>query len=365
MKKLTIVQQVELFHAKEGCRLKFVSGKWFIFDGLYWEEVKNIKRYLYRYVLSGELQLADGSQMDKFLDLYITVYGNNGPGAWWYDPIVVQKVKKSPDATISDDPAFALEPKQYKLLNAMLFRPQEAHFFITTGVGGSGKSTFGNIVKQLFDNDIGPYSLSDLGDKFKLGEATSHRLIYSEEINASDLDNGVIKTIAAKECINRELKFQNPYPAQSQSVMLFNCNRPPRIDVRDTGILRRIIYYCRDTKIEHPDTSLKAKVYTPEELLTFARIAYHMDMTDWEKDFEEETRRVLASNNNVYLCRAAETYNQYVELAREGGYKPYNRDNWQEVFDLFKEWGLINPKKIEQPITPKFAWKKVTEELPW
>ena len=59
---------------------------------------------------------------------------------------------------------------------------------ICRGIQGSGKSTFGNIICKIFDNDTAALNLSDLSDDFKLASGIDKRLIYSTEINSDEIN---------------------------------------------------------------------------------------------------------------------------------------------------------------------------------
>jgi hypothetical protein len=250
--------------------------------------------------------------------------------------------------------AFPLDTKQLKIINVLLFRPQEEVFFISSGVGGSGKSTFCNIIQQLFENDVANCSLSDLSNEFSVAEAVKHRLIYSSELSSDDLDNKVIKQLASKEKIYCNPKGSTGYNVQTQSALLFNCNKPPRIDLSDTGLLRRIIYYFRNEKIVNPDLSLRDKKYTTDELINIARTAYQLDMTDWRKDFEQETHQLLMKDNSVYICRHKDTYDDYVTLCNKKRLKAYSEPRWEELRVLISSW-----------LTPKERMEEIQDELPF
>ena len=137
-------------------------------------------------------------------------------------------------------------------------------------------------------------------------------------------------------------KYRTPYDVKSQSSLVYCCNKAPKLDVTDTGILRRIVYFEMNKKIKNPDPSMKDKEYTKEDLMDIVRAAYALESKweneDWFDYFRTDTHKYLMKDNSVYLCSDCITYDEYVQLAREKGLKPYAEPSWIEISDLFKEW---------------------------
>lgn len=319
--------------------LEFVAGKWFYNE----VEILNIRKYAANLDC---LKFKSPSEIDDFIEAFILKEGKEE--GRWYDNEIIKAAKEKDPSTIPGKLAFPLTLKQLKIINVLLFRPEEEVFFICSGVGGSGKSTFGNIVCQLFQNDISATSLRDLTNDFSVAEAVKHRLIYSTELSASDvaeMDNKVIKQLASKEIIYVNPKGTVGYNVKTQSSLLFNCNNEPKVDLTDTGILRRIIYYYRTKKIDNPDLSLKDKKFTKQELIDIAARAYNTDMTDWRKDFEQETHLRLISNNSVYITNEYDNYWCYKEKCQHIGIRAYSEPKWSDICSLVREWGLDNDTK--------------------
>lgn len=257
---------------------------------------------------------------------------------WWPELPIIKTAKELGPITSNEGAPFQLDDKQYQILNILLYHPKEEVMFITTGVGGSGKSTYLNIIRQLF-KDYSSATLSDLTNPFIVAEATKHRLICSDELAKGDIDTKVLKTLISKQPMEINPKNLKPHLVQTQSSLFFCCNKAPKIDVTDSGILRRIIYYERNTKIENPDISLNSKIYTKDELLWFARRALAFENANWRDQFIQETHKYLMSNNTVYLCGMnTVTYQDYREACKNKGYKAYSESNYEEIKVLFKEW---------------------------
>ena len=188
----------------------------------------------------------------------------------WYRPdIIDEAMQQKEEGYMPKEMPFPLDDKQLIILYILLFHPELEVCFITTGIGGSGKSTFLNIIKQLFDNDVSSTPIGDLGNPFILAEALKHRLIASDELGTGDVNLPVIKTIVSKQQIQVNEKFGATYTTRAQSALFWCCNQAPRIDIQDSGMLRRIIYYERNTKIKNPNPDLKNKKYSFYTLFCF------------------------------------------------------------------------------------------------
>ena len=351
MKKLDIMDQVINYNDKYGDGLKFISGKWFDGSG---KEIKDIKKYLLSFMMALKktganwkyIDLRDAKQLDDWMDTYIHLFGERGE---WPEPEIIEKAREG-------DPilplAFPLDEKQLKIIHLLCFRAKlQPLIFIITGVGGSGKSTFLNIIEQIFDDDVGHASLDDLDNPFQVEEAVKHRAIISSELRGKELDNRIIKQISDRETIQVNPKGRQPYEVSTQSVMVFATNLNPKIDVQDSGILRRIVFYCRNEKIPNPDPSQKRRRYTKEELINIVRAARTVDMSDcplgeYPTAFEKETHDVIMRQNSVYIYRDAKDYENYSSMCRKGGMMPYSEVKWVDIKDVFRSWGCKFPESI-------------------
>ena len=336
--KISQREKVISIHTQTGGKLRFISGKWFYAD----EEIKNIRKYM---LVSGYADTMH--ELDDIIDMYQVMFGEIGK---WADlPII----KEAQALTKLEPMCYPLNDKQLKIINYLL-RHDEEIFFILTGVGGSGKSTFGNIICKIFDNDTAALNLSDLGDDFKLATGINKRLIYSTEINSDDINNGKLKQLFSNEEITVNPKYQQPYKTRCQSAFFFNCNKNPRLDLSDTGMLRRILYYSMDTKIQNPDPTLNKKEWTHKDLVNIVAHALAIDMTDWKEDFKEETRYNLIKDNSVYRFKDITNYSKYVDKCKDEGLKAFSKPNWDNIRELLYEWNFIKIPYESVDLEPVF-----------
>lgn len=336
--KISQREKVISIHTQTGGKLRFISGKWFYAD----EEIKNIRKYM---LVSGYADTMH--ELDDIIDMYQVMFGEIGK---WADLPIIKEAKA---LTKLEPMCYPLNDKQLKIINYLL-RHDEEIFFILTGVGGSGKSTFGNIICKIFDNDTAALNLSDLGDDFKLATGINKRLIYSTEINSDDINNGKLKQLFSNEEITVNPKYQQPYKTRCQSAFFFNCNKNPRLDLSDTGMLRRILYYSMDTKIQNPDPTLNKKEWTHKDLVNIVAHALAIDMTDWKEDFKEETRYNLIKANSVYRFKDITNYSEYVDKCKDEGLKAFSKPNWDNIRELLYEWKFIKIPYESVDLEPVF-----------
>lgn len=322
-------------------RFRVISGK--IFDVNDNEVPQNI---LFQRLMMGDLRKiyntpVKGKDCEELLS-DLNILGTTG--FWPELPLFIQAKALGPIADNSTLP-FPLDDKQLMIINRLCFHPEDEVMFITTGIGGSGKSTFLNIIKQLFNNDVSAASVSDLANPFMVAEAVKHRLIASDELAKGELDSKVLKQLASKQLIEVNPKHIASYTVQSQSALFWCCNKTPKVDCSDSGMLRRVVFYSRNTKIQNPDPSLNKKQYTNDELLTILRRALAFENNNWKDAFMDETHDLLIKSNSVgkYLEDAIKinintTYDGYTHYCYTNGFKAYNRDNYDQLMDLFKEW---------------------------
>lgn len=332
--------------------IEFISGKYFFKKN----EIKNIDKYLGKIYYAKTKKLICERDL-KFLKNGIINNPLSEDNQKWYRPhIIDEALQLFEEGYEPKKMPFPLEDKQLIIIYILLFHPEQEVFFITTGIGGSGKSTFLNIIKQLFDNDVASTPLSDLGNPFILAESLKHRLIASDELGTGEVNLPVVKTIVSKQPIQVNEKFGATYTTLAQSSLFFCCNQAPKIDISDTGMLRRIIYYERNTKIKNPDTTFKDKKYTKNELIDFIYYAREVgtfmykenDINAWRFPFEDETHCYLINSNSVGLfykhqIKSKDVYKSvdypsYKDFCKECNYKPFSKQRYDDIL----EWIVNN-----------------------
>lgn len=339
--------------------IKYIAGKWFVKD----EEVKLDA------LIRDEMIANPRSQLVH--------YYNQHNGSWkaieddlrlffeshelWPSPKAVRKARDELDEGFVVDQRFVntimktsrLDEKQLRILNILLWHPEEPVAFITTGVGGSGKSTYLNLVKQLFDNDVSSTSLLDLTNPYILAEAVTCKLICNDDIGSDEVNSAIFKLLASKQCLTLNHKFGSvERNFHSQSALFWCCNKAPRLDILDSGLVRRIVFYERNTVIQNPDKSLLNKQYDVDELSDIALAAsyYDKDFDHWKDWFIDETHKYLVRDNSVYMYHTSKSatiplcceYADYKQWCNDNGYKAYSHVRYDDVKELLQQWMVLS-----------------------
>lgn len=326
MSKASVASRVEAWHDHMQTKIEWHSGKWFIAG----DEIRDIKRYMVRIP---ELQISSADDLQKLIDYYIVRYGQED---LWPPLTIIQEAKDRIAEGKVKDMVFPLTEKQLLIIRILLDGNEE-RMFIATGRGGTGKSTFLNIIRQIYGNDFSACPLSEMTG-YNLTEALKHRIVASDELSADDLDSRALKTIISRQPVQLNGKYERPVQIVAQSALFYCCNRPPRIEVDDTGILRRIVYYEMDSVITNPDPEKQKHVYTHDELVDIVAHAYMVDKTNWFDKFKEETRKYIKATNSVWIHKSAPTYAEYKERCRDSGLHPYSLPRYEKIRDIFREW---------------------------
>lgn len=335
--------------------LQLISGKYFMSDEFNaTHEVNEKEIYLKMTQIASSIfakrviiHEADIKELIKILQL------SSDENASWPPLDIITEAKKKKNIYCTKKLPIDLEYKQLVIINRLLFHPDDEIMFITTGVGGSGKSTFLNLIRQLFNNDSIDIPLHELKG-FNLSEACKHRLISSDELGKGEMKNDTIKTIISKQKMYVDVKGTKGFTTKWQSSLFYCCNTAPIIDITDSGILRRIVYYERNTKIKNPDKTANNRIFTHEELLTIAVAALFAETDDWHYLFADETHKYLVQNNSLYIAYQhiganIKSYNEYVDFCKWSKKSAYSINTYYSMIELFKEWNIINIDDIPEP----------------
>lgn len=335
--KLTEPQIYQLL-LNSGYNVELISGKWFL-------NKKEMQLYgkggLFS-VLSFKIpQLGDLNSLERFLKWFMNAE-NDIMGDWPELPILTKAKQKIAEGYRPKQLAYPLNEKELKIIHYLLDGdPKDTYAIFFHGVGKSGKSTVCNLIESLFGiEDTSKCSFNSLGDKFARETLAGKRLWYDADINAnwSDTSNNVFKKIITHDSDQFEKKGKNPYFAQYRCKPLFCCNIAPRFDITDSGILRRILYYSKNTVIQNPDGSLANRRWTEEELLDVAIAALLTDMTNWVDDFIDETHEIIMSSNSVGKYGMDCNYDTYEIRCQANRVMPFGYEKYTILKEMFNKW---------------------------
>lgn len=340
----------------QGLRLEYMCGKWLL-NG---EETKLTGRNgaYYRFLMVlGDAWITEKKNQDALTHLVKSMIGDPD-GAWPENQILTKAREK---IALGVDPlAYPLTEKELKIIHYLLLPKEangESYAFFFYGRGGSGKSTIGNIICQLFgEGDYCALPFSCIGDKFRRSELFGKRFWYDEDIAPDwrETWSSSFKKIITGGKDQFEEKFQNPFDGSYRCKALFCCNKLPRFDYTDSGMLRRVLIYRKETISERIETTedLSLKVWSKEELVNFAAHALLTPIDDLEETFREETRRSIIEVNSIgkYLkenCIFKEiSYDGYRSYCMSSGINAiFSRENYENYVKIFLEWGIYGEKE--------------------
>jgi putative DNA primase/helicase len=204
-------------------------------------------------LVTGDVETPNKSDINT---IYIPYEYNKDPE---YSPRIDEFMK---DLT-GGDPLkmqFLYQVAGYCLLKKNLFEK----FFIFKGEGGTGKSTFMNLLHKMVGGDINcsHVSLAEFDKDYYLSTMVSKLLnIDDDVVDGKVLENtGRFKSIISGNIISVRQIYREVMSFAPYATCLFSCNRLPRIMDNTSGLYRRMILIELNHKISKPDPLFMNKV---------------------------------------------------------------------------------------------------------
>ena len=180
-----------------------------------------------------------------------------------YDPPYSSRIDQFMKDVTNADPIkmqFLYQIAGYCLLKKNLFEK----FFIFQGEGGTGKSTYMNLLHKLVggDDNCSHVSLSDMDKDYYLSTLLSKLLnIDDDVVDGKMLENtGRFKSIVSGNIISVRQIYRAVISFVPYATCVFSCNRLPRIMDKTSGLYRRLILVELNHKVEKPDPLFMNKV---------------------------------------------------------------------------------------------------------
>lgn len=154
---------------------------------------------------------------------------------------------------------FLYEVAGYCLLKRSLFEK----FFIFKGTGGTGKSTFCNLIMRMVGKKyVSTVKLNQFDQDYYL--ATMMNKLVNIDFDASDKktleDSGRFKSITCSEPVSVRQIYAAVVEMVSCATVIINANHMPKIADKSDGLYRRMILVEIDHKIQNPDPKFLEKV---------------------------------------------------------------------------------------------------------
>lgn len=168
------------------------------------------------------------------------------------------------DGSVNNDKKnFLYQVAGYCLLKKNYF----SKFFIFQGGGGTGKSTFQDvIVKMVGEVNRSRVSIDKMDNDYYLA-TTLNKLVNIDDdaVDGKALENsGRFKSLTSGNEITVRQIFQEPVTFTPFATCMFSCNKLPRILDRTSGLYRRLIIVELNNKVENPNPTFVQDLTTAD-----------------------------------------------------------------------------------------------------
>lgn len=206
---------------------------------------------------------------------------------------------------------FLYEIVGYCLLKKNLFEK----FFIFKGEGGTGKSTYLNLIQRLIGPEfVANIALSDMNKDYYLANLPSKLVNFDDDVQDTKAlkDSGRFKSIISGNKISARKIYEDVITFIPFCTCIFSCNKLPKISDNTTGLFRRMIILKLNNKVEHPDPLFLQRITeTDMEYLFFKAVQAiklaiergSFTINDSEEDMIREYKRHQSAISNwIYDC---------------------------------------------------------------
>lgn len=235
---------------------------------------------------------------------------------------------------------FLYEIAGYCMLRRNLFEK----FFVFRGEGGTGKSTYTNILVNLIGRqNVSNISLTDFDKDYHLA-TTENKLLNVDDdvVDGKSLQyTGRFKSFVSGELISARQIYKDVVTFAPFATLVFSCNRLPQIMDKTSGMYRRMVLVEINNKIDNPDPNFMLKItesdmeyffFKAVEAIKNALDVGHMSIVQSEAHLLEQFRRRQSSlqewlfEHDVRLRDILATpcsmmYRQFSEWCDNCGYK--------------------------------------------
>jgi putative DNA primase/helicase len=227
----------------------------------------------------------------------------------------------------------------YSLLKKNYF----GKFFIFQGDGGTGKSTFQDlIVKMVGEVNRSRVSIDKMDADYFLATMLGKLInIDDDAVDGKVLENtGRFKSLVTGNEITVRQIFREPVTFVPFVTCMFSCNKLPRILDKTSGLYRRMVIIELNNKVEKPDPLFLIKLSKRDMEYFLFKAVYWIGVALQEGQFrisqsEEELLRKFKCRQSslneylyeqhitlkdVYKSPVLQLYNQYIAWATMNGY---------------------------------------------
>lgn len=144
------------------------------------------------------------------------------------------------------------------------------------GRGGTGKSTYFNLIESVFDRDYianrDPHELTE--DKYALSDLFGMSLCMSGDIGKDPIKNShILKRASGRDPFSAERKYQHAFTMVNTAKFMYSCNEPPIINDKTGSMGRRMRYRYLNKQHETNDPFYLDKLTSENEKSGFINMA--------------------------------------------------------------------------------------------
>ena len=265
------------------------------------------------------------------------------PYAYNDDPVYSPRIDQFMKELCGGDPLkiqFLYQVAGYALLKKNMFEK----FFIFKGEGGTGKSTFMNLMHKMVGGDINcsHVGLAEFDKDYYLATTISKLLnIDDDVVDGKTLENtGRFKSIVSGNIISVRQIYQAVVSFVPYITCMFSCNKLPRIMDKTSGLYRRIVLIELNNKIKVPDPLFMNKITNEDmEYFLFKAVEgiklaieegrFRISQSEFEllnlfKRRQSPLNSWLYENNmdlsQLHMKRCISLYNQFKDWCEQNGY---------------------------------------------
>lgn len=259
------------------------------------------------------------------------------------DPVYSPRIDQFMKEIAGGDPLkmeFLYQIAGYCLLKKNIFEK----FVICKGEGGTGKSTFTNLLHKLVGGDANcsHIGLAEFDKDYYLSTLVGKLLnIDDDVVDGKMLENtGRFKSIISGNAISVRQIYREVMDFKPYVTCIFSCNRLPRIMDKTSGLYRRMILIELNNKVKKPDPLFMNKVtdldmeYFLFKAVDAIRLAIEegkFRITQSEQQLLEVFKRRQSPLNewlyeyelclmNIHEAECLHLYKQFIAWCEENGY---------------------------------------------